>query len=125
MKNKLMLGWWRFVIDLPPGLLVKQMKRQKKKLAREQSFMTPQHRAVHHFVVRELPGRGRPMPPETPAQGLGLSVEDVRRIYEDLEKHMTYLFRNEQGEVTWAYPVTVEPTPHRVTFESGETIYAA
>jgi len=38
---------------------------------------------------------------------------------------MTYLYRNARGEVTWAYPVTVDHTPHRVTFSSGEQIYAA
>jgi hypothetical protein len=38
---------------------------------------------------------------------------------------MTFLFRNEQGSVTWAYPVTVDQTPHRVTFSSGEQVYAA
>ena len=38
---------------------------------------------------------------------------------------MTFLFRNSQGAVTWAYPVTVEPTPHRVAFSTGEEVYAA
>jgi hypothetical protein len=49
----------------------------------------------------------------------------VNAILDDLEKHMTFLFRNQAGEVVWAYPVTVEKTPHRVTFDTGETIYAA
>ncbi len=42
-----------------------------------------------------------------------------------LEKHMTFVFRNEQGAVTWAYPVTVDRTPHRVAFSTGERVYAA
>lgn len=36
-----------------------------------------------------------------------------------------FLFRNSEGEVTWAYPVTVEKTPHSVTFGTGERIYTA
>ena len=44
---------------------------------------------------------------------------------DDLEKHMTFLFRDEQGAVEWAYPVTVAQTPHRLTFSSGERVNAA
>jgi hypothetical protein len=42
-----------------------------------------------------------------------------------LEQHLTFLFRNKQGSVVWAYPVTVDPTPHRVTFNTDEQINAA
>ena len=46
-------------------------------------------------------------------------------LLDDLEKHMTFLFRNAQGAVEWAYPVTVARTPHKVTFSSGEKLFAA
>jgi hypothetical protein len=49
----------------------------------------------------------------------------VVSILDDLEARMTFLFRGERGVVTWAYPVTVDQTPHRVTFGTGERIYAA
>jgi hypothetical protein len=32
---------------------------------------------------------------------------------------------NDQGEVSWAFPVTVETTPHKMGFSSGERLYAA
>ena len=38
---------------------------------------------------------------------------------------MTFLFRNAQGAVTWAYPVTVEPRRTASPFSTGEQIYAA
>jgi len=38
---------------------------------------------------------------------------------------MTFLYRNGREEVVWAYPVTVETTPHRVTLSSGERLYSA
>jgi len=38
---------------------------------------------------------------------------------------MTFLFRNKEGEVVWAYPVTVDKTPHHLTFSTGEQLYAA
>ncbi len=46
-------------------------------------------------------------------------------ILDELERNKTYLFRDAQGAVLWAYPVTAEPTPHPVTFSTGERIYAA
>jgi hypothetical protein len=38
---------------------------------------------------------------------------------------MTFLYRGGGESVTWAYPVTVDRTPHRVAFSSGEQTYAA
>jgi hypothetical protein len=65
------------------------------------------------------------VPPELIAERLHLSVERVNVILDELEKHMTFVFRNGQGAVAWAYPVTVDRTPHRITFSTGEQVYAA
>jgi hypothetical protein len=35
------------------------------------------------------------------------------------------LWRDEGGSVAWAYPVTVERTPHLIHFSSGERLYGA
>jgi hypothetical protein len=91
----------------------------------EAGGLSTQHRAVHHFVVRELPRFGRPMPPEHVAEGLAISLETVTRILADLEAKKAFLFRDESGAVAWAYPLAAVPTPHRVRFKSGETLYAA
>ncbi len=88
-------------------------------------FMTEAHHRVRNFVVAELPRAGKALPPAAIAAQLDLPQEQVARILDDLEKHLVFLFRNPAGEVAWAYPVTVDPTPHRVTFSSGEKIYAA
>jgi hypothetical protein len=87
--------------------------------------MSPEHHLVRDFAVRELPRLGRPIPPEFIGQNLNLPLPRVKTILEDLERHMTFLFRNEDGAVTWAYPVTVERTPHRVNLSTGEQVYAA
>ena len=54
-----------------------------------------------------------------------MRVEDVKHIINELEKGMTFLYRSRPEGVTWAYPVTVDSTPHRVTFDSGEQTFAA
>jgi hypothetical protein len=46
-------------------------------------------------------------------------------MLQDLERRLTFLWRNSDGQVIWAYPVTVETTPHAVTFHTGEQLYAA
>ncbi len=88
-------------------------------------FMTGDHHRVRNFVVSELPRAGAALPPAAIAAQLNLPLEQVAAILDDLEKHLVFLFRNPRGEVAWAYPLTVDPTPHRVTFSSGEKIYAA
>jgi hypothetical protein len=42
-----------------------------------------------------------------------------------LEKNMTFVYRGDGESVTRAYPVTVDRTPHRLAFSSGEQTYAA
>jgi hypothetical protein len=59
------------------------------------------------------------------SKNLNIEPERVVSILEELEKNLTFLYRNEQGAVIWAYPVTIEKTPHRITFSTGEQIYAA
>ena len=88
-------------------------------------FMSEDHHKVRNFVVEELPRLGKTLPAEIIAENVDLAVDDVNRILEELEKHLTFLFRNEQGAVVWAYPVTVDITPHRAIFSTGEKINAA
>jgi hypothetical protein len=88
-------------------------------------FMSPDHHRVRNYAVTELPRAGQPLPPASIAQALRLPVARVREILDDLERHMTFLFRDGEGAVTWAYPVTVERTPHHMTLNSGEQFYAA
>jgi len=89
------------------------------------SFMSTDHHRVRYFVVREMPRLGRAIEPEVIAQALALPLARTEAILDDLERNPLFLVRNEQGAVTWAYPVTVEPTPHHLSFSSGEQLYAA
>jgi hypothetical protein len=125
MKDKLMLGLWRYMLKVPPFLWEKQISKAEKKFEAENSHMSEEHSLVHHFVVRELPYAGKPLSPEFVANRLNLSISRVKVILDDLEKRMTFLFRNRKGEVVWAYPVTVDKTPHHLTFITGEQLYAA
>lgn len=89
-------------------------------------FLTPQHRAVRNFAVRELPrNHGRPLTPPRIARALGLDLRRVDRLLDDLEKNLFFLVRDRRGEVSWAFPVTSDRTPHRLRFSTGERISGA
>jgi hypothetical protein len=125
MGNKLLMGIWRTMIGVPPVLWEKQIEKARRRVKKSNRFMSPDHQRVHHYVVRELPRIGMPIPPEKVSRELSMSREQAVNILNDLEEHLTFLCRNVQGHVVWAYPVTIEKTPHRITFNSGEQLYAA
>ncbi len=125
MNKSLLLGFWKHLVRIPRPIWQRIVARNAQENRTRLKMMTPEHLKVRDFAVVELPKKGAPLAPDYIARCLGLSVSRTREILGDLEKGMTFLFRNEQGEVAWAYPVTVERTPHRITFDTGEQIYAA
>jgi hypothetical protein len=125
MGNRLLTGIWRFMMGVPPRLWEKETEKSRLKVKRATAFMSPEHREVHHFVVREMPRLGAPVPAETVARSLDIPLARVTKILRDLEQHLTFLYRNDQGRVVWAYPVTVAKTPHAIRFNTGERLFAA
>ncbi len=125
MSNRLLMGLWRHMIPLPRMLWQRQIRGRAQSIGAGLGFMSEEHHLVRDFVVRELPSVGEPISPEFIAGKLNLPVGGVKSILDDLDKHMTFVCRNSQGAVAWAYPVTVEKTPHHVTFSTGEQAYSA
>jgi len=125
MNNPLLLGLWRYMLPIPRVIWQGQVFQNALRNKMNLGFMSEDHHRVRNFVVRELPRARGPLAPEHIAQELKLPMAQVNVILDELEKHMTFLFRNKEGAVIWAYPVTVDRTPHRVTFSTGEQAYAA
>lgn len=120
MNESLLLGIWRYMIPIPRFIWQRQVRGEA-----QLDFMTEEHHQIRNFVVTEIPRSGEPLLPKFIAQALKLPLDQVVGILNDLEKHKTFLFRNEQGAVEWAYPVTAGQTPHRITFSTGEQVNAA
>jgi len=90
------------------------------------SFMTRQHHAVRNFVVMQMPlNHGHPIRPAKIADSLNLKLDQVVDLLDDLERHLFFLVRDGRGNVSWAFPVTSDRTPHRLLFSTGQHIYAA
>jgi hypothetical protein len=120
MKNSILLGMWRRTLPIPRAIWQSQVRGDV-----DLRFMTKAHHLVRDYVVRELLRVGEPLSPEFIARGVELPPDQVVGLLDDLERHMTFLYRNEEGAVHWAYPVTVDETPHRMRFSSGEQVNAA
>ena len=113
------------MVRLPEWFWRKQVAAAGRRLADSLAFMSGDHHRVRTFVVSGLPRLAKPIPPESIAESLDLPPGRVTQILEELERGLTFLFRNPEGAVAWAYPVTADPTPHRVRFSTGEETYAA
>ena len=126
MKNSILLGLGRYMIPIPgliwPRLIARTTQKETARLA---SVRSEAPGLVHHFVVREIPRVGKALTPEFIGQQLNMSIDRVKAVLDELEKKRPCLFRNEQGAVVWAYPVTATKTPHHLTFSTGEQGYAA
>jgi hypothetical protein len=125
MSGRLLMGLGRHIIPVPRMLWQWQVRRGAQRTEGHLGFMSEEHHLVRDFVVRELPSVGKPLSPEFIAGKLDLPVARVETILDELEKHMTFVCRDTEGAVAWAYPVTAERTPHQVTFSTGEQVYAA
>ena len=125
MRNRLLLGLWRLMVPLPETVWQGQVTKGAEGTMASLAFMSQDHHRVRDFVVMEIPRAGEPLSPETIARALELPLARVIEMLDELERNRTFLFRNEQGAVTWAYPVTVDRTPHHIAFSSGEQGYAA
>jgi len=123
--RRVLLGFKRHMVPIPWALFTRLVRQKLGKTAKAFGGLDEDHRRVHHFVVKNLPGLAKPMPPDFIAERLGLSISQIVRILDELERRLIFLFRPGGREVVWAYPVTVEPTPHRVAFSSGEKLWAA
>jgi len=125
MKEIVLIGRGREIIGIPRELFEKGIEQRAELVKARLGFMSEDHHRIRNFAVREIPRRGEPLPPDLIGKELNLPLARVNSILEDLEKRLTFLFRNPKGAVAWAYPVTADKTPHRIAFGTGEQIYAA
>jgi len=125
MNQNLLVGRGQHIIALPHHALEAHLAQDPEHSKDRFPFMTEDHQRVRYFVVRELPQRSAPIPPQAISKALHLPLETTQSILADLERNLFFLVRDQNGSVLWAFPVTAYPTPHSLHFDSGERIYAA
>ena len=125
MKGTVLATEDRQLIEIPRNLWEQHAEQSARDIPKVLKFMTTNHHQIRYFVVRELPRIGKPIPPDFISRKLNIPLSKTIEILDDLERNLFFLTRNESGEVLWAYPVTVDHTPHRLTFSTGERLNAA
>src|ERR1043166_4504624 len=125
MEEKILLGREQNIIEFPAGTWKGHLTQVPEHSQSRLSFMTDAHHQIRYFVVKEMASRQKSIEPEFISKQLNIPLEQVNLILAELQEKLFFLVRNEQGAVVWAYPVTVEPTPHELSFASGERLYGA
>jgi len=125
MEERILLGRDKNILEVPESTWKQHLTQIPQHSQSRLSFMTETHHQIRYFVVKELANAQKPIEPEFISEKLNMPVEQVKSILEELERKLFFLVRNEEGAVAWAYPVTVETTPHKLSFASGEHLYGA
>jgi len=125
MSETVLLGRGRQMLQIPRATWEQHLSQVPEHSQARLGFMSEDHHRVRYFVVRELPRVGAPIQPQLISGELELPIDRVTAILDDLERNLFFLVRNDQGAVSWAYPVTTDETPHHLAFSSGEQLYAA
>lgn len=125
MEDKVLLGRNQKMLEIPYASWKKHLTQAPEHSQTRLSFMTEAHHRIRYFVVKELASQQKPLEPEFISTMLEIPLAQVTGILEELERRLFFLVRDEQGAVAWAYPVTVEATPHRLNFSTGERLYGA
>jgi hypothetical protein len=125
MDGKVLLGRSQKIVEIPQATWKEHLTQIPQHSQTRLSFMTEAHHRVRYFVVKALAEAQKHVEPEIISKTLNMPLEQVMGILEELEYRLFFLVRNEHGAVAWAYPVTVEPTPHRLNFNTGERLYGA
>ena len=120
MSGTILLGSGAEVQRVPDGAFIQGIKGLPSRMKARLTFMTRHHHLVRDFVVREMPRQPSPISPQQISLVTGLDLGKVSAILSDLERHLFFLVRDSEGNVSWAFPVTTYSTPHKLTFSSGE-----
>ena len=123
-RNAVLIGSSREFQRIPEAEFMRHLRHLPSYSSNRLAFMTKRHMRVREYVVREM-YEGQPLTSERIGKALGLPESTVTGLLEDLERNLFFLVRGEDGAVTWAFPVTTERTPHRLTFSTGERLYGA
>jgi len=125
MSETVWVGRGRQITRIPRRAWEEQLAEASERIGKRLDFMSDEHHLLRNFVVRELPRLGRPISLSRISETLRLSLDRTAAIVDELEKNRFFLVRGDQGEVSWAFPVTVDETGHHLIFSTGERLDAA
>lgn len=115
----------QFFVSVPAPLAEFLVVQESARWARIFAALSPMDADVRQLAVQHLPAANGPLSAAALAELAGLTLEEVRGALVRLHRLLGFLAIDDDGAVTWAYPVSADQTPHRLTFETGERMTAA
>jgi len=125
MAETVLVGKGPHFEEIPRDYWEKKVTIESQHIPAVLDFMTKDHHLVRNLVVKEIARLEKPVSPEKISAKLSMPQSMVTAILDDLERNLFFLVRDARGDVSWAFPVTAEKTPHKLTFNTGERPHAA
>lgn len=125
MVDRVNVGLQRHMLKLPAAVGRWRVSSVAKRAGTIMGELSDENRALHRFLVTALPVVGAPLTTEWIGNRRDIPASRVAEQLDDLGQRKALIARNVDGHVTWAFPVTVEPTKHHLSFRSGDRLYAA
>lgn len=125
MIEQVLIGQGDSIREIPRPVWERGLRKVPDHAQNRLDFMSEDHHRIRRLAVLDLARRGKPLSPEYFVERLDLARGRVVEILDELERRLFFLVRNSEGAVSWAYPVTVDRTPHRLTFSTGERLHGA
>ena len=86
--------------------------------------LTRRERTLRQTLLEGIVRRARTPSNGDLARELGMSEADVKSLLRGLETKGFLIRDSRSRAIVAAYPFSLQPTPHRVTFETGEQAFA-
>ena len=125
MIEQVLIGRGDSIREMPRAEWERELRKVPDHAQHRLDFMSEDHHRIRCLAVVDLARQGIPLAPDYFATQLNLDRDRVIEILDELERKLFFLVRNTEGAVSWAFPVTVDRTPHRLTFSTGERLHGA
>lgn len=125
MDETILTAHGKEITEIPRATWEEHLGQAPEKIAQRLAFMSDEHHLVRYYAVEQIARRAKPISPARIAEDLGLAPPRVAEILDELESNLVFLVRNSSRDISWAFPVTADPTPHRLVFSTGERLHGA
>lgn len=125
MVDHMNVGFRRHVLKLPAAVGRRRVRALTDRARSIMAELSDEDRSLHLFLATQLPLVGLPLTPAWIGGQRDIAAAVVAEQLDRLGQRKALIARNAVGDVTWVYPVTVDSTPHHLTFESGDRLDAA
>ena len=123
--RKMLMGIGIFMIPIPQVISNRGLEKGASGARAKAELLSEEERRVHYFVVKKMAVAKEPITAELVGEELDMPLERVEKTIDKLESLKTFLYRSDGKGISWAYPLSLENTGHKMTVSTGEEFFAA